>query len=48
MNNIYQDVNSKTIISDLKNQLIKLREELNETDERYPHIQRVIDAHWND
>nr|WP_262511296.1 sulfatase [Arenibacter echinorum] len=48
MNNAYNDPNYKDIIEDLKEQLITLREDLNETDVNYPHIQKVIDAHWND
>ena len=48
MNNAYNDPQYKTVIEDLKNQLIKLREDLNETDKNYPHIQNVIDEHWND
>ena len=35
-------------IRELKAQLKQLRSELNETDESRPHIQKVIDAHWND
>ena len=48
MNNAYGDPKYKDIIAGLKEQLIKLREDLNETDANYPHIQKVIDAHWND
>ena len=48
MNNAYDDPKYKDIIADLKEQLVKLREDINETDKNYPHIQKVIDAHWND
>ncbi|PZX48338.1 sulfatase family protein [Algoriphagus chordae] len=48
MNNVYADPAYKGIASDLKQQLIELRENLNETDKNYPHIQKVIDEHWND
>jgi uncharacterized sulfatase len=48
MNNTYDDPKYKDIIADLKEQLVKLREDINETDKNYPHIQKVIDAHWND
>ena len=34
--------------ADLKKQLIEKRKELNEEDTNFPHIQEVIDAHWND
>ncbi|WP_343328530.1 sulfatase [Polaribacter staleyi] len=49
MNNAYKDAKYKDIIADLKEQMIKKRKELNEEDgEKYPHIQKVIDEHWND
>lgn len=48
MNNAYDDPAYKETITDLKEQLVALREELNETDENYPHIQKVIDEHWED
>jgi len=48
MNNAYHDPTYKNTIADLKQQLIKLREDLNETDDNYPHIQKVIDEHWGD
>ncbi|MEO8351727.1 MAG: sulfatase [Chthoniobacteraceae bacterium] len=32
----------------LKAQLKQVREELNETDAARPHIQKIIDTHWND
>ena len=47
MNNLYGDPTYQTIIEDLKVQLAQLREDLNETDQAYPHIQQVIDQHWN-
>lgn len=48
MNNAYQDPAYQKTIADLKAQLQKLREDLNETDKNYPHIQKVIDEHWED
>lgn len=48
MNNAYNDPAYADVIADLKKELIRLREDLNETDEKYPHIQKVIDEHWND
>ncbi|WP_233783196.1 sulfatase family protein [Flavivirga eckloniae] len=49
MNNAYKNPAYKDIIANLKEQLIAKRKELNEEDgEKYPHIQKVIDAHWND
>ena len=48
MNNAYADPGNQEIIAELKLQLISMREALNETDENYPHIQQVIDDHWND
>ncbi|GIZ09609.1 sulfatase [Flavobacterium sp. UMI-01] len=49
MNNAYSDPAYKNIIADLKKQLVSKRKELNEEDgAKFPHIQKVIDAHWND
>ncbi|MHB0755486.1 sulfatase family protein [Polaribacter sp. M15] len=49
MNNAYNNPEYKAIIANLKEQLIAKRKELNEEDgEKYPHIQKVIDEHWND
>jgi uncharacterized sulfatase len=48
MHNLYSDAAYASLILNLKSQLIKLREDLNETDKNYPHIQKVIDAHWDD
>lgn len=48
MNNLYQDSAYADIIADLKERLKKLREEINETDEDYPHIKAIIDKHWDD
>ncbi|UZO82289.1 sulfatase [Aquimarina sp. ERC-38] len=49
MNNAYKDPKYKDIITNLKTQLLAKRKELDEEDkERYPHIQKVIDIHWND
>jgi arylsulfatase A-like enzyme len=46
--NEYANPKFASTIGDLKAQLARLRRELGETDESRPHIQKVIDAHWND
>ncbi|WP_366183782.1 sulfatase [Flavobacterium ovatum] len=48
MNNRYKDPKYKDIIASLKEEILKQRKELNETDANYPEIQKVIDKHWND
>ncbi|WP_109831907.1 sulfatase family protein [Reichenbachiella versicolor] len=48
MNNAYADPAYTDIIADLKEQLAAKRKELNEEDINYPHIQKVIDEHWDD
>ncbi|WP_298537507.1 sulfatase [uncultured Algibacter sp.] len=49
MNNAYEDPKYKDIIAHLKEQLKVKREELNEDDgSKFPHLQKVIDEHWND
>ncbi|TXG39260.1 sulfatase family protein [Seonamhaeicola maritimus] len=48
MNNLYEDPAYKDIIADLKTQLADKRKELNEDDgDKFPHIQKVIDEHWD-
>ena len=48
MKNLYGRSEYSEIIKALKAKLKVLREELNETDAKYPHIQKIIDEHWND
>jgi uncharacterized sulfatase len=48
MNNVYGDPNYADVVKEMKKRLKNLREELNETDEKYPHIQKVIEAHWDE
>ncbi len=46
--NRYSDPKYAAVIEELKLELKRQRARLNETDAQYPHIQKVIDAHWND
>ncbi|MCF7974076.1 MAG: sulfatase [Phycisphaerae bacterium] len=48
MNNLYGRSEYAETVKELKAKLRLLRQELNETDAKYPHIQTIIDAHWND
>jgi uncharacterized sulfatase len=48
MVNQYGNPAYATVVADLKKQLKRLRDELNETDSAYPHIQKIIDDHWDD
>ncbi|MDO6761286.1 sulfatase [Tamlana sp. 2_MG-2023] len=49
MNNAYKNPTYKKVIANLKEQLLSKRKELNEDDgNKFPHIQKVIDNHWND
>ena len=48
MQNVYGEPAYKDITASLKKQLKQKREQLGETDEKYPHIQAIIDKHWND
>ncbi len=47
LKNRYDDPGYQDIIADLKVELRKKREELNETDENYPVLQKIIDNNWN-
>ena len=42
------DPQYKEIIAKLKEEMLSQRKEYNETDVNYPHIQKIIDKHWND
>jgi len=46
--NRYDDPAYLDVIAQLKQELKGKRVALNETDEDFPHIQEVIEAHWND
>lgn len=48
MNNVYSNPEYAEITKKLKTKLKDLREELDETDKDYPHIQKIVDAHWDD
>jgi len=45
MKNQYRNPEYRAIIEAMKVELKKTRAELNETDEKYPHIQAIIEAH---
>ena len=47
MHNEYSNPKYTRIIADMKVQLKKTRQELGETDEKYPEIQKIIDEHWD-
>jgi len=46
MKNEYSNPAYAKTIADMKVQLKKTRKELGETDEKYPEIQKIIDANW--
>ncbi|WNJ20080.1 sulfatase [Pontibacter sp. G13] len=48
LHNRYADPAYQEIVAELKAELKQLREDLNETDEAYPAIQRIVESHWND
>jgi len=47
MNNLFGQPGYEEITKELKSKLKSLREELDETDEAYPHIQEIIDDYWD-
>ncbi|MEO2012541.1 MAG: sulfatase [Pirellulaceae bacterium] len=48
MNNQYGFAKYEGVIADMKAELERTRQSLNETDEKYPAIQTIINAHWRD
>jgi len=47
MHNRYNDPEYKSVVAELKTELKKQRTELNETDEKYPKLQQIIETNWN-
>ena len=47
MNNLYGQPKYSNVVKKLKAELLLLRKKYNETDDKYPHIQKVIDEHWD-
>jgi len=43
---IYNDSKYTSVIKELKVELKRQRELYNETDEGYPHIQKIVDEYW--
>nr|WP_155949318.1 sulfatase [Gayadomonas joobiniege] len=48
LNNVYGDPAYAEITAKLKAELKRQRNLYNETDENYPHLDKIIQAHWND
>jgi len=46
MQNQYDTPEYKTIVETMKIELRQTRQDLHETDERYPEIKAIVDAHW--
>jgi hypothetical protein len=47
MNNVYSSDEYADISAELKDALLAIKEEVGDTDERYPELMRVRDAVWN-
>jgi uncharacterized sulfatase len=47
MNNLYGKEGYESITAQLKAKLQALRAEFNEGDQKYPHIQAIIDENWD-
>ena len=48
MHNRYGDPDYQEIIQSLKLELNKLRNEIGDTDQEHPRIQKIMDTHWDD
>jgi uncharacterized sulfatase len=48
MRNEYANPAYREVIARLKDELREQRRELGETDAAYPHLARIIEAHWDD
>ncbi len=47
MNNLYGQTKYAAVVKELKAELLRLRKKYNETDDKYPHIQKVIEEYWD-
>lgn len=47
LNNAYNNLKYSAIISEMKEELIKLRKEVGDTDENFPEMKNVISKYWN-
>ena len=48
MRNEYGNPEYAEVIAGLKTELSGMRGRLDETDAKYPHIEEIVEAHWND
>jgi arylsulfatase A-like enzyme len=48
VNNVYNDPAYTEVVRELKDELARQRAELKEEDGSFPHLQEIIDAHWDD
>lgn len=46
MNNVYNDPAYAKVVKDLKDELLRLKKELGDTDERYPELMEVRKKYW--
>lgn len=47
LNNVYNNPKYKNIIKELKDEMLRQREEYGETDKKFPKIQKIIDDNWD-
>ena len=47
LTNAYKDPDYQRIIADLKEELLRIKEKIGDTDEKYPELMKVREAHWN-
>jgi len=47
LHNAYKDSEYQGLISEMKNELMKLREDIGDTDKQYPEMVRIFEEYWN-
>ena len=47
LNNVYRNPRYAEVVMRLKRQLLELKESIGDTDEKYPELMTIRDAHWN-
>jgi N-acetylglucosamine-6-sulfatase len=46
MNNLYQDPQYKQVVEELKHQLLAVKDEIGDRDEKYPELMKLRAATW--
>jgi hypothetical protein len=46
LHNVYDEPAYSKVVSELKTELLRLKEELGDTDDKYPELMSLVKKHW--